>query len=190
MLFYAGALLLSLFNYAVGERTGVLSKISRKGVACWTTEGELAQPSFSKSSALRSGGAPIDNTFYFSVPNPNVRDQLAAVPPGASVSLQYEQKLFALDLPLPLLCRRRTQFRNHRGEARAGLPAGGVPGQAERAEVSGRRREIEASPRPSRPHRLSAMPFLLIRDVVEQFFQRGDRGLVLVAERRVLRQML
>jgi hypothetical protein len=110
VLFYAGALLLSLFNYSVGERTGVLSKISTKGVACWTMEGELAQPSFSKSSALRSGNAPIDNTFYFSVPNPDVRDQLAAVPPGSPVSLQYEQKLFALDLPLPFLCRRRTQF--------------------------------------------------------------------------------
>ncbi len=110
VLFYAGALLLSLFNYAVGERTGVLSKISKKGVACWTTEGELAQPSFSKSGALRSGNAPIDNTFYFSVPNPDVRKQLDAVPPGSSVSLQYEQKLFALDLPLPLLCRRRTQY--------------------------------------------------------------------------------
>ena len=79
VLFYAGALLLSLFNYAVGERTGVLSKISKKGVACWTTEGELAQPSFSKSGALRSGNAPIDNTFYFSVPNPDVRKQLDAV---------------------------------------------------------------------------------------------------------------
>ena len=110
VLFYAGALLLSLFNYSVGERTGVLSKISKKGVACWTTEGELAQPSFSKSGALRSGNAPIDNTFYFSVPDPDVRKQLDAVPPGSSVSLQYEQKLFALDLPLPLLCRRRTQF--------------------------------------------------------------------------------
>ncbi len=110
VLLYAGALLLSLFNYAVGERTGVLSKISKKGVACWTTEGELAQPSFSRSSALRSGGAPIDNTFYFSVPDPDVRKQLDAVPPGSSVSLQYEQKLFALDLPLPLLCRRRTQY--------------------------------------------------------------------------------
>jgi hypothetical protein len=110
VLFYAGALLLSLVNYAVGERTGVLSKMSTKGIACWTMEGELAQPSFSRSSALRSGGAPIDNTFYFSVPSADVRDQLAAVPPGSPVSLQYEQKLFALDLPLPLLCRRRTQF--------------------------------------------------------------------------------
>ena len=110
VLFYAGALLLSLFNYSVGERTGVLSKISTKGVACWTVEGELAQPSFSRSSALGSRNAPIDNTFYFSVPDQDVRKQMDAVPPGSSVSLQYEQKLFALDLPLPLLCRRRTQF--------------------------------------------------------------------------------
>ena len=110
VLLYAGALLLSLFNYSVGERAGVLSKLSTKGVACWTMEGELAQPSFSRSSALRSGDAPIDNTFYFSVPDPDVRKQLDAVPPGSPVSLQYQQKLFALDLPLPLLCRRRTQF--------------------------------------------------------------------------------
>ena len=75
-------MLLSLFNYSVGERTGVLSKISTKGVACWTMEGELAQPSFSKSSALRSGNAPIDNTFYFSVPNPDVREQLDGRPAG------------------------------------------------------------------------------------------------------------
>ena len=110
VLLYAGALLLSFFNYAVGERTGVLSKLSTKGVACWTMEGELAQPSFSRSGALRSQNAPIDNTFYFSVPDPNVRKQVEAVPPGSAVSLQYEQKLFALDLPLPLLCRRRTQY--------------------------------------------------------------------------------
>jgi hypothetical protein len=110
VLLYAGALLLSLFNYSVGERTGVLSKLSTKGVACWTMEGELAQPSFSRSSALRAGNSPIDNTFYFSVPDPAVRKQVEAVPPGSAVSMQYQQKLFALDLPLPFLCQRRTQF--------------------------------------------------------------------------------
>ena len=41
-------------------------RLSTKGVACWTMEGELAQPSFSKSGASRSKDAPIDNTFYFS----------------------------------------------------------------------------------------------------------------------------
>ena len=137
VLFYVGTLLLNLFNYSVGERTGVLSKISKKGVACWTTEGELAQPSFSKSSALRSGGAPIDNTFYFSVPDPDVRKQLDAVPPGTALSLQYEQKLFALDLPLPLLCQRRTQFQITGVRTRAGSPAGGVPGQTLSGRAAG-----------------------------------------------------
>lgn len=109
-LFVVGLLLLDMFNYSVGERTGVVSKLSTKGVACWTMEGELAQPNFSKTSALRSKDAPIDNTFYFSVPDPDVRKQLEAVPPGSAVALQYNQKLFALDLPIPLMCRRRTQF--------------------------------------------------------------------------------
>ena len=129
VLFYVGTLLLNLFNYSVGERTGVLSKISKKGVACWTTEGELAQPSFSKSSALRSGGAPIDNTFYFSVPDPDVRKQLDAVPPGTALSLQYEQKLFALDLPLPLLCQRRTQFQITGVRLAPALQPEGFPGR-------------------------------------------------------------
>ena len=99
-----------MFNYSVGERMGVVSKLSAKGVACWTTEGELAQLNFSKTSALRSKDAWIDNTFYFSVPDPDVRKQLEAVPPGRAVALRYNQKLFALDLPIPLMCRRRTQF--------------------------------------------------------------------------------
>ncbi len=104
-------LLLNSFNYAVGERTGVISKLSQKGLACWTWEGQLAQPNFSRSSALGSGkGSPVDNTFDFSVPDPEARRQLENIPPGSSVSLQYNQKLFALDLPLPLMCRRRTQF--------------------------------------------------------------------------------
>lgn len=110
VLFYGAALAANLFNYSVGERTGVLSKLSTKGVACWTMEGELAQPSFSKPGTLGAKNAPIDNTFYFSVPDEAVRKQLDGVSPGSPVSLQYEQKFFALDLPLPLLCRRRTQY--------------------------------------------------------------------------------
>ena len=108
--FVLGLLLLDSFNYSVGERTGVISRLSQKGIACWTWEGELAQPSFSRSSALRSRNDQIDNTFYFSVPDPDVRSQLENLPPGSSVALQYHQKLFALDLPVPLMCRRRSQF--------------------------------------------------------------------------------
>lgn len=110
-IFVVGVLLLDSFNYAVGERTGVISKLSQKGIACWTWEGQLAQPNFARSSALGSGrNSPIDNTFDFSVPDPAARKQLENIPPGSSVALQYNQKLFVLDLPLPLMCRRRTQF--------------------------------------------------------------------------------
>jgi hypothetical protein len=111
-LFLGGLLLLDSFNYSVGERTGVISKLSQKGIACWTWEGQLAQPNFSKSSALGAGGrnSPVDNTFEFSVPDPEARKQLENIPPGSSVALQFNQKLFVLDLPLPLMCRRRTQF--------------------------------------------------------------------------------
>jgi hypothetical protein len=102
--------LLNAFNYSVGMRTGTLDKLSRKGIACWTTEGQLALPAFSKSGNLRSGSENLDNTFYFSVPDPDVRKQIEAIPPGSSVTLEYHQKLFALDWPLPFLCVRRTQY--------------------------------------------------------------------------------
>ncbi|MFY9657750.1 MAG: hypothetical protein WAK01_14425, partial [Methylocystis sp.] len=45
-LFVVGLLLLDMFNYSVGERMGIVSKLSAKGIACWTTEGELAQLNF------------------------------------------------------------------------------------------------------------------------------------------------
>jgi hypothetical protein len=102
--------LLNAFNYSVGMRTGTLDKLSRKGIACWTTEGQLALPAFSKSGNVRSGSENIDNTFYFSVPDPDVRKQIEAIPPGSSVTLEYHQKLFTLDWPLPFLCVRRTQY--------------------------------------------------------------------------------
>ena len=84
-LFLGGLLLLNSFNYSVGERTGVISKLSQKGIACWTWEGQLAQPNFSKSSALGAGGrnSPVDNTFEFSVPDPEARKRLENIPRAA-----------------------------------------------------------------------------------------------------------
>ncbi len=83
VLLYAGALLLSLFNYAVGERTGVLSKISKKGVACWTMEGELAQPSFSKSGALRSEQRADRQHFLFLRAGPECPQAIRRRPAGS-----------------------------------------------------------------------------------------------------------
>lgn len=110
VLFILAALaVLNSFNYSVGVRTGVLSKLSRRGIACRTFEGHLALPSFSASTNGRSRTQGFDNTFNFSVPDPGVREQLEAMP-GRTVTLEYHQKLFALDWPLPFLCVRRTEF--------------------------------------------------------------------------------
>ncbi len=102
--------LLSAFNYSTGTRTGTLDKLSSKGIACWTTEGQLALPAFSRPGTLRSREQTIDNTFYFSVPEAEVRKQLESVPPGSAVTLEYHQKLFALAWPIPFFCVRRTQY--------------------------------------------------------------------------------
>ncbi len=109
-LFLGGTALLNAYNYSIGSRTGVIDKLSTKGVLCWTTEGQLALPNFSKSGALGQKNENIDNTFYFSVPNREVRKQIDSIPPGSPVTLEYHQKLFALDWPLPFLCLRRTQY--------------------------------------------------------------------------------
>lgn len=71
--------LLNLFNYSVGTRTGVISKLSTKGVACWTNEGQLALPNFT-TGGPRSGNVNVDNTFSFSVPDQTVWKQLQAMP--------------------------------------------------------------------------------------------------------------
>lgn len=105
------ALLLNAYNYSVGSRTGLIDKLSVTGLLCWTTEGQLALPNFSRPDSLaKKNAGAIDNTFYFSVPDKDVRKQIEAIPRGSAVSLQYHQKMFALSLPLPLLCRRRTDY--------------------------------------------------------------------------------
>ena len=101
-------LLVNIYNYSAGTRTGVLSKLSRKGIACWTNEGQLALPNFTKGTAR--AGAVVENTFHFSVPDDDVWKKLRDIAPGTAVNLQYRQKLFPLALALPFLCVRRTEF--------------------------------------------------------------------------------
>jgi hypothetical protein len=105
-----GTALLNLFNYSVGTRTGVVGKLSHKGIACWTTEGQLALPNFGNSGSSRQGAQGVDNTFSFSVPDHEIQKQMDALPDGAAVALDYHQKLFALDWPIPFFCRRRTEY--------------------------------------------------------------------------------
>jgi hypothetical protein len=102
--------LLNAFNFSAGRRVGVISKLSTKGIACWTMEGELAMPNFSQSGTLRPSNTSVDNTFYFSVPDPDIQKQLKDIPLGSTVAVEYQQKLFSLHWPLPFLCVRRTEF--------------------------------------------------------------------------------
>lgn len=99
--------LLNLVDYSVGSRTGIVGKLSSKGLACWTNEGQLALPNFTRGTTR---GGDIDNTFSFSVPDEQVWKQIEAIAPGSPVNLEYKQKLFPLALPAPFLCVRRTQY--------------------------------------------------------------------------------
>ena len=110
VLFLGVTALLNIYNYADGTRTGLITKLATKGIWCWTTEGNLAQASFAKSGELHSNNPGIDNTFYFSVPDHAIQKELQAIPPGSPVTVTYHQKLFALDLPIPFFCLRRTQY--------------------------------------------------------------------------------
>jgi hypothetical protein len=105
-----GVWLLNSVNYSVGFRTGILNKVSSKGLLCWTTEGQLALANFSQSGDFRARNDNLDNTFYFSVPSEEVQRRIEAIPPGSPVTLEYQQKLFSLAWPLPFLCVRRTQY--------------------------------------------------------------------------------
>jgi hypothetical protein len=109
-LFVGLVALANSYNYSTGTRTGIIDKLSTKGFICWTMEGQLALPNFSRSGSLTQNRDTIDNTFYFSVPDKKVQKELEAVPPGSSVSLEYYQKMFPLSLPLPFLCHRRTEY--------------------------------------------------------------------------------
>ena len=110
ILFLGATALLNIYNYADGSRTGLITKLAEKGVLCWTTEGNLSQASFAKSNELLSDNSVSDNTFYFSVPDPVIQKAIEAIPAGSPVTLTYHQKLFALDLPIPFFCLRRTQY--------------------------------------------------------------------------------
>lgn len=102
--------LLNAYNFSHGFRTGAITKLSTKGFGCWTMEGQLAQANFSQSGNLRSRNDSVDNTFYFSVPDSEVRKKIEDAASGGAVTLEYNQKLFVLSWPIPGFCKRRTEY--------------------------------------------------------------------------------
>ena len=71
------------WSYSSGERAGFLQKLSRKGFACKTWEGEL-------QLVAMPGSMP--EKFLFTVPNDAVAQHLNAIM-GKRVALTYEQHI-------------------------------------------------------------------------------------------------
>ena len=70
-------------HYSDGERTGLVNKLSRKGLICKTYEGYI----------LVGNGQNIQpERFYFTVKDKNIADQISAKI-GQVATLQYDQKL-------------------------------------------------------------------------------------------------
>lgn len=85
--FFGGA----LPHYSDGSRSGVVYKISRKGLIWKSSEGKLQLSQFN----LRNGESSEGNVWDFSVQDANVvRDIDRAVSSGSRVTLHYHQYLF------------------------------------------------------------------------------------------------
>lgn len=82
-----GCVKVGSFTYSEGERTGVITKFSSKGMLYKTWEGELSQGS------IEQGGKPI--VWEFSVADEDIAQKVqAAQREGQRVTLAYRQQLF------------------------------------------------------------------------------------------------
>lgn len=92
-------------GYSSGERVGVISKFSSKGLFCKSWEGELSMGGFRNSTASDGSSQVVANIFEFSVIDPRVVEEVeAALRDGDRVAMKYEQKL------LPGFCERSTGY--------------------------------------------------------------------------------
>jgi hypothetical protein len=77
-------------NYSQGERTGVVVKISNKGVMFRSWEGQMNLG----AAAIGGDGMMVPTVFQFSTLDPKIADQLsAAAQHGSRVTLKYRQWL-------------------------------------------------------------------------------------------------
>ncbi len=85
-------------SYSEGERVGVITKLSHKGLFCKTWEGEMNLGGFknvsSKDNEGRSTTSMVANVFEFSVTDPEIVAQIQeAMNQGETVGLMYSQML-------------------------------------------------------------------------------------------------
>lgn len=92
-----------VIDYSEGERVGVVTKFSKKGIFCKTWEGELAMANFSPRST--GNGSTMSNSFEFSVKNEAIVGQVQeALRSQAPVELEYNQVL------MPWFCSQGTEY--------------------------------------------------------------------------------
>ena len=88
-----------VLTYSEGDRAGVVTKLSKKGVVCKTWEGELLM------GGINQFAAPAANVFHFSVVDENIVDDLKVVMEQQKpVRLTYKQVL------LPWFCDQQTEY--------------------------------------------------------------------------------
>jgi hypothetical protein len=78
-------------GYSEGTRVGHITKLSRKGVAVKTWEGEMVMGGVRRDAEGNVGA----NIFAFTVPDYLVKDVQAAMNTGLPVELEYTQYLIA-----------------------------------------------------------------------------------------------
>ena len=83
-------------GYSEGERAGVVTKFSHKGIFCKTWEGELNMGGMTKHTDSKRFTSFVANIWSFSVTNPALVSQIQeAMDEGKPVTLQYSQWVIA-----------------------------------------------------------------------------------------------
>jgi prepilin-type N-terminal cleavage/methylation domain-containing protein len=87
------------FGYSDGDRYGSVQKLSYKGIACKTWEGQLAMagvmPTYGSDSNGNTVQTGVTNIFEFTVRDPAVIEQVKeAAASGKRVRLHYDQRIF------------------------------------------------------------------------------------------------
>lgn len=93
-----------MIDYSDGDRAGVVTKLSHKGIFCKTWEGELLMGGLMQGSNDVTIGT---NQFYFSVKDENVIKQIQEkMITGEHVVLTYKQTMFRF----PFSCIQQTNY--------------------------------------------------------------------------------
>jgi flagellar basal body-associated protein FliL len=82
-------------NYSEGDRVGIITKFSKKGIIFKSWEGELVMGGFRNTADANGSNVMTANIFKFSVKDDNVAKQVQkAMENGKTVELHYEESMW------------------------------------------------------------------------------------------------